>query len=81
MHIHIHSRGGGERQTDKIKSAKTFVSSSNTVQQKTEKKNRGNTKCSVKCNMEYKIADLKLKNVNLISGDNDKQDGYFAKNK
>jgi hypothetical protein len=31
--------------------------------------------------MEYKIADLNLKNVNLISGDNDKQDGYFAKNK
>jgi hypothetical protein len=23
-------------------------------------------------------ADLNLKNVNLISGDNDKQDGYFA---
>ena len=60
---------------------KTFGSSSHVVQQKTAKQNSGNTKCSVKCNMEYNIADLNLKNVNLISGDNDKQDGYFAKNK
>jgi len=58
---------------------KTFGSSSHIVQQKTAKQNRGNTKCSVKCNMEHKIADLNLKNVNLISGDNDNQDGYFAK--
>jgi hypothetical protein len=28
--------------------------------------------------MEYKIAHLNLRTVNLISGDNDKQDGYFA---
>lgn len=60
---------------------KTFGSSSHIAQQKTEKQNRGNTKCSVKCNIEYKTADLNLKNVNLISGDNDKQDGYFATKK
>lgn len=29
--------------------------------------------------MEYKIADLNLKKVNLISGDYNKQDGYLKK--
>jgi hypothetical protein len=58
---------------------KTCGRSSHILQQ-TTKHNRGNTKCSVKYDMEYIIADLNLKNVHLISGDNDNLGGCFEKN-